>query len=271
MFAEKLPWVAGAMLLNSSYLGCIDARVEQQCALPVDRTLLQEEFVFETDMDKTFDKYEVRGAYHWDWYRTNKDSYRDLVDLTISQFPEPGSVLDVGCGDGIPAYILHSLGFSVHGVDLSHTAIDLAQRLAIDRATRDGIASWLPLILARCCPEFAKLRRRVSESMSFEAKSLFELPDEAYDYVLMQEVIEHIPDARGAVEKIAALTQRCAVVTAPNGQYMPKHELDYHSWTSREFIELFTGFDVEMVYEDKRYLIVKLTASSQVRAIAGEE
>ena len=37
--------------------------------------------VQQTPEDKPFDKYEKRGAYHWEWYRSNRYNYRDKVNM----------------------------------------------------------------------------------------------------------------------------------------------------------------------------------------------
>lgn len=212
-------------------------------------------------MEITFDKYEKRGAYHWQWYETNQHEYRDLVNRSISYLEPPGRVLDVGCGDGLCAYHLFKRGFQVHGIDTSRRAIQLAEKMvprAVIRAT-----AWrrIPPPIARLFPacrrHLAELHRRVR----FDVASLFDLSGARYDQALMQEVIEHVEDARGAVQKLANLVNDFAVITTPNAEFIKKHELDYHNWNATEFMDLFSGYRAELLHVDRRNLIVKLRAA----------
>lgn len=70
-----------------------------------------------------FDKYQEKGAYHWDWYR-NQEWYRKCVDR-CADFCK-GSTLDVGCGDGVVSYKIAVKGFDVLGIDDNPTAIEFA-------------------------------------------------------------------------------------------------------------------------------------------------
>lgn len=68
----------------------------------------------------TFNKYRVKGAYHYDWYET-EDWYKYLVDRCV-KFCN-GKTIDVGCGDGLLVSKLKD-GF---GIDSDPDAIKLAR------------------------------------------------------------------------------------------------------------------------------------------------
>lgn len=212
-------------------------------------------------MSREFDKYEQRGAYHWVWYAENRHQYRDLVNRSMSYLQPPGSVVDVGCGDGLCAFELYKRGFEVHGIDTSKAAIAMA-RQAVPRAVF-GETGWrfVPPSLRPLVPGY---RRRLDElhgRVRFDVMSVADLPEKAYDQAFMQEVIEHIEDARGAVERLASVVRQFAIITTPNGEFMKKHELDYHHWNAEAFMQLFAGMTAELLHTDQRNLIVKLHAT----------
>lgn len=67
----------------------------------------------------TFNKYRLKGAYHYDWYE-NESWYRKLIDKAVDFCR--GSTLDVGCGDGL---LLSKLPKGSVGVDPDGDAIQL--------------------------------------------------------------------------------------------------------------------------------------------------
>jgi len=85
-----------------------------------------------------FDKYELKGAYHWTEYfgpvhRINASTraryHNVLAALRDHKLGKGGRVLDVGCGDGALAGLLAiNLGVDVAGVDTTQLPIGLAQQ-----------------------------------------------------------------------------------------------------------------------------------------------
>lgn len=71
-----------------------------------------------------FNKYRLKGAYHYDWYET-EDWYKYLVDRCV-KFCK-GSTIDVGCGDGVLANKIAEQGRKVLGVDPDLDGIVLAR------------------------------------------------------------------------------------------------------------------------------------------------
>jgi 2-polyprenyl-3-methyl-5-hydroxy-6-metoxy-1,4-benzoquinol methylase len=92
----------------------------------------------------------------------------------LERFVEPGRVLDVGCAAGFFLVQAQARGWQVEGLDVSHFAINYTQ----DRF-----------------------------GFSVQRGSLLELnyPPNSYDLVTMWDVVEHVPDPRGYVQRVAEL------------------------------------------------------------------
>jgi 2-polyprenyl-3-methyl-5-hydroxy-6-metoxy-1,4-benzoquinol methylase len=106
----------------------------------------------------------------------------------VAEFVQPGwSVLDLGCGDGSFLLCLRELvpRLEVKGADVSDQALAVARERGID-GTRLDLAD-----------------------------PAGEIPG-SYDVVTALEVIEHLPDAEGAVLKAAAAARRYLIVSVPN-------------------------------------------------------
>lgn len=80
-------------------------------------------------MSSTFNKYRVKGAYHYDWYET-QDWYKYLVDRSV-KFCD-GKTIDIGCGDGLLVSKLKD-GF---GIDPDPHAIELAREKGLKVARK---------------------------------------------------------------------------------------------------------------------------------------
>lgn len=86
----------------------------------------------------TFNKYRVKGAYHYDWYET-EDWYKYLVDRCV-EFCD-GKTIDVGCGDGLLVSKLKD-GF---GIDPDPYAVELAKDKGLrvsQRSVYEIVGKW---------------------------------------------------------------------------------------------------------------------------------
>lgn len=94
---------------------------------------------------------------------------------------EPGfDVLDIGCGNGVLSLYCAKRGCHVLGIDISEKAAEASQIAAGNLG--------------------------LSKHATFKAVPLEDLPDDqAYDLVVLSEVIEHIPDDVAAMKKIACI------------------------------------------------------------------
>ncbi len=119
---------------------------------------------------KYFDKYQKNGAYHWEWYKENKFEYKDQVDYTLDRLPCDGTLLDVGCGDGLTSYKAFKKGLNVIGIDANEVAIKYAKDKT--RLFRDVM---------------------ISGRLNFKAQSVYDIHGEnVFDYALLHDVIEHL-------------------------------------------------------------------------------
>lgn len=71
----------------------------------------------------SFNKYRLRGAYHFSWYKT-EPWYKACVDRCV-EFCK-GSTLDVGCGDGLVTKMILDKGYLAVGIDNDKVGVSLA-------------------------------------------------------------------------------------------------------------------------------------------------
>lgn len=71
-----------------------------------------------------FNKYRLQGAYHYAWYE-DEDWYKWLIDRCVD-FCKSGSVIDIGCGEGLLVEKLEQKGLNACGIDKNRDAVDLA-------------------------------------------------------------------------------------------------------------------------------------------------
>lgn len=117
-------------------------------------------------------------------YATVSAGERDRVDAIIELVPKDGgTVLDVGCGDGLVTNRLHELGFDVTGVDIEVQAL-----AAVSTATRVGSVDGIPAA------------------------------DREFDCVLACDVLEHLPSGvfEAALAELARVARRSLVLNSPN-------------------------------------------------------
>tara|TARA_R110000803_G_scaffold48198_10_gene100111 strand:- start:6866 stop:7462 length:597 start_codon:yes stop_codon:yes gene_type:complete len=123
-------------------------------------------------------KYQQRGDYHFQLYKTKGDPYREhVLDVMVQvekHVPACCQVLDVGCGEGLVTYLLleSELGLGVVGCEIDGDAVALA-------ATRN-----LPV-----------------EQVSFE-----DIDELHYEAILFLDSLEHVDDYVAVLEKAKRMT-----------------------------------------------------------------
>jgi len=156
-----------------------------------------------------FDDYE---AYHEATETGNANRVRVIAELI-----EPHSVVaDVGCGGGdLAHYIKANLQCSVIGVDVSETAAAKTRRLGIEVIVQDVNAG-------------------------------LQLPG-AVDYIVLSEVIEHLPTPQKVLLDSIRQARKGVIVTIPNSGWLPwrmqllrghcprQSFTHLHSWTHADF------------------------------------
>lgn len=173
----------------------------------------------------TYNKYKESGAIHWDWYK-NKLSYKQVVDSALAQFDETdtglgaGVVLDVGAGDGLPAYLLTQKGFVVEGVDSNIQG----KKLMKEKFEENGV-----------------------KPIKYYGKKVENLkPARRYDYLLSINAIEHLNKPEAIVELMEYVDNYAVIVTDDVNQTTGQ-EGHNREFTIDELKKLFSDYDVEEI------------------------
>lgn len=132
----------------------------------------------------------------------------------IAGLIQPGaSVYDVGCGDGTAlAYLRQTRHIEAYGCDLSEVAVRMAQEKGLHVQVCDVTA-----------PDF-----RFTDT---------------FDYIILSEVIEHIPDPEALLQKAGGHFHQSLIITIPNIGHI-KHRARL----------LFGRFPVQWVYHPGEHL-----------------
>lgn len=187
---------------------------------------------------KVFDKYDKNGAYHLDWFRTNKFGYRDRLNRILSEFNRCKSktILDVGCGEGLLCKLLIKKGVvkKINGVDTSSKAIELGRIMYSDS--------------------------HVKKLMQLDNMSFIRLgKNKRYDHVICSEVLEHIKKPKMFISKINRTMKEWSIVTTPNSDFVTPGEYDYQFFNEKSMKELLDSLSIKYTFlELGETLIVKL-------------
>jgi SAM-dependent methyltransferase len=137
-------------------------------------------------------------------YRVKEWLDRRSAGSYLAAAPRDGNVLDIGCGDGRLLRILHARGVArdrLYGVELDARAVEAARGHGF----------------------------RVSLGRFEDA----DLPEGTFALIVLQQVIEHVPDPRRMVERVRALLAAggAVVIETPNTR----------SWDHRLFSKRYWG------------------------------
>lgn len=103
---------------------------------------------------------------------------------------EGGTILDVGCGDGLLLKLLQQKGITAEGVDIS------------------------PEGVAKCVAAgFVAKVHSVDEPLPY--------PDGSFDTVVLLDVLEHVYDPRAVLRDVARVARTQIVVSVPNFSSLP--------------------------------------------------
>lgn len=109
----------------------------------------------------------------------------NYANKLISNAVKPGSVLDLGCGDGTLLSLLGERGIVGVGLDLSETAISIARSRGMDCRVYD-----------------------ITEPLPF--------PDNNFDSVLLADVLEHLHYPGDILAEAARVSRGFVYVSTPN-------------------------------------------------------
>lgn len=168
-------------------------------------------------MIQQYDKYQKFGDLHWQWYQSNNEGYRSLVDESLVPFQgvNLGTVVDVGCGDGLPLFFLNQMGFRCYGVEPERDAVELA------------------------------MRHNVRAEYFIETAEKFAKRGMGFDYLYCLNTIEHLDDPQSLI-KIARRIRNFSVIVTDNKDTVVDRSR-YHKceFSPVEFEVLFKDFELE--------------------------
>lgn len=130
----------------------------------------------------------------------NNFTYFPLLRVINKHLKKGSNILDIGCGAGTLVFYFANNGYDVHGIDLSKKAINK-------------------------CRETKKILH--ADTATFETVDFpSETPSGKYDFILLTEVIEHIPNDKEAIVKISKLLRNKGLLflTTPSNK-APLHRL----------------------------------------------
>lgn len=172
-----------------------------------------------------FNKYRLKGAYHYDWYET-EDWYRWLVDR-CAKFAK-GDTLDIGCGDGLLCRKIIDAGNKVTGIDPDAYGINLANDLV---------------------PE--------ADLLVLDAAGIL---SGKWEYLVCMNVIEHMNRPEDIKDLINKHITKGAIITTidyQGGSFGYDHKFE---WTYDEMIDFFKEFKPKgFRYKDTEWIGVEIT------------
>jgi methionine biosynthesis protein MetW len=136
--------------------------------------------------DETFDY-----ARYWDEHLLNGGYFISPLKLTIieRQVDAGSSVLDIGCGDGLLLnHLKITRNIKGEGIDISRLALEQARLKGLDVAQTDVTS-----------PDF-KL-------------------DRIYDYIIVSELLEHLPQPEELLKKIKGKFTHYLIISIPNSGF----------------------------------------------------
>ena len=174
------------------------------------------------------------GAIHWREY-TKEGYYMKNVDDALLHFEdiERGTVLDIGCGDGLPACKLAEMGFKVIGVDNEPKGIELAKKMC------KVPVQWI-------CQNIVEFEKENKEW---------------FDYMLSLDVIEHLEDPEVVVRLMDRVTKFAILITDDKQCRKELGQFHLREYLREEIMEMFKGFKMEEIpIQDNRFFGYKIWA-----------
>lgn len=178
----------------------------------------------------TFNKYRTKGAFHWEWYKT-EDWYKYLVDRCV-KFCN-GSTVDIGCGDGLLTDKI---------ADKYRTDV-----LGLDKDL-DGL----------------KLAMEKSSNASFQRFDIDEYEtnpkNPKYEYLACLNTIEHLHHPEKIKQFIRDNITKGAIITTIDYQGGTLGEDHKFEWTYDEMMDFFKEFNPKgFRYKDTEWIGVEIT------------
>ncbi len=166
-----------------------------------------------------YEKYEQRGAYHWESYQ-KADFFRKRAHHLASaakQCCPAGLLVDVGCGDGFFAHLFAQQGIDVLGLDPEAPAVEQSRKMT-DTQQYPGPR-----------PRFERGRG-----------DAIPLPDASVRAVTLFDVIEHLANPVAVLREISRVLRPDgqAIIVTPGWQFGASSDAVYHGfeYTQEELV-----------------------------------
>ncbi len=155
--------------------------------------------------EKPFTKFEKEGNFR------NSEGVHELDEI-VELFPQEGTFIDFGCGDGAICIPLFKKGLEVYGIDTSEQGLIYAN-------------------------EYAK-REGLKDKIVFELRSIYDLDGIGmFDYGLCSQVMEVLPNPKLALQLMISKIRKWLLVSFICGADM--NEFTYQVWKTQDSIETF--------------------------------
>ncbi len=181
-----------------------------------------------------YTRYDKGDPCHWREY-TKEGYYMKNVDDALIQFKdvERGTVLDIGCGDGLPACKLTEMGFKVTGVDNEPKGIELAKKMC------KVSVEWI-------CQDIVE----------FERKNIRQ-----FDYMLSLDVIEHLKDPEVVVRLMDRVNKFAILITDDKQCRKELGKFHLREYFREDIMKMFKDFKMEEIpIQDNRFFGYKIWA-----------
>jgi methionine biosynthesis protein MetW len=161
------------------------------------------------------------------------------IPLRYLAIPNKGRMLDVGCGDGSAVKTAQDLGWSAEGVDFDPQAVEVARHKGL-QVHLGGLTDC-------------------------------RYPDDSFDLVLMNHVIEHVHDPLATLGEIRRLLRvgGMLVVTTPNGGCWGHRHFgaDWRGLEPPRHLYIFNGYNLDALAQRAGY--ARSIVSSTLRITPG--
>jgi 2-polyprenyl-3-methyl-5-hydroxy-6-metoxy-1,4-benzoquinol methylase len=237
---QRKCWCGEARLapFSPEYLEC------RACGTLVSRAELTMDEVAVTNDDSDF-----YGKTYWLGHQTDQLGLPDISQRARADLPErcmhwlrtmlrfkppPARVLEVGCSHGGFVALMRTLGYDATGLELSPWVVEFA------RCTFD-----VPMLLGPLEDQ--------------------DLPEKSFDAVVLNDVVEHLPDPLGTLQRCSSLLRDDGVVVVqmpnyPEGETYDDLRARQHRFLllmdgqSRQHLHLFSRRAAERLFDDLGFL-----------------
>ena len=151
-----------------------------------------------------FNKYRLKGAYHYDWYET-EDWYKYFIDRCVKFCKGP--TIDIGCGEGLLVGKIEENGYEAVGIDPDEYAVLLA-----------------------------------TPDLDIRLGSVDDMFTGKWDYLTCINVIEHLYHPERIKELIENNVNKGAIITTIDYQGGALGEDHKFEWTYKEMMDFFKEF-----------------------------